>query len=198
MTEYPKLTKEQVREYADNFLRWLDDNPGKVPADDWKAWRITFPTPYPFDRKTGERQIREFLVLNDCITNPTDAYIRIVELLPNGRKALDFPGGPLAYWKRQDEAEELRHKSLQKSAKPEHWFWLGWERAKGLWPIPAALVAILALWSQAPKCGSQSHSPGQEAARPASGQPSAPDSQASQLASPTDTLSNSSSSGLSP
>ncbi len=197
MQEYPPLTKEQVREYADNFLRFLDANTGKVPADNWYDWRVSLGAPYQFDRENGERRIREFLVHEDCITNPKDAYTRIVELRPNGRRALDFDGGPKAFWENADRIFKLSAQKLEKDAAKDHPLWKWVDRLNKLLPIPTAIVAVITLSTQMRQC-SQPHSPGQEAAHPAPAQSSALDSQSVRPTSPTDTLSNSSSNVLNP
>jgi len=111
MPEKEPLTKDKVREYADHFLRWLDANPRKVPADNWHMWRVSLGNPCPVDRPNDERSIREFLVLKDCITNPQNPFNQLAKLGPNGRTALDFDGGPIAYWNHLAAKDDVDYKS---------------------------------------------------------------------------------------
>lgn len=192
MPEKEPLNKQQIREYADNFLRWLDDHPSKAAADDWYEWRISLPLPYPVDRENDERRIRAFLVDKDCITNPKDAYTKFIELRPNGRTALAFKGGPLAYWANEDRVVELERRKLEKDATPDNRIWKTVDRLNKLLPIPTAIVAAMTLSTQLRQC-SQPRSPDSKDDRPVYVHTSAIDSQGKQLTSPTDTLSSSSS-----
>lgn len=87
---------------AEHFLYYFKDHEGRLPGGNWSGWRTSVE---PYFVHPHEKRAKEFLADRGCIIVPKD-YSQILEMGKEGRAALKFKGGPIAYWEDQKKAQE--------------------------------------------------------------------------------------------
>ncbi len=128
---------------AENALKFIKAHRTEMNSVDWRSWRQSFPSVYP--TRYDEEEVRNFLVDRNAIRVSSEVYDPCPVILTDGRKALNHPGGPIAFWMQQDEEDRLKFAAMRRSDHKDLGLWDYVERLSRLLPIPASIMSSIAL-----------------------------------------------------